>query len=218
MRKPLVVGLLTFILTVIGFVVLIGIVTTYKIEIIDFAIKYPLFIPIFIVIWRAISIIIPPLPGGILSFAFIPILGWFWAWLYGGIGVIIGATVAFYIARRFREAVVARFVPLKKLHAWEDKLSKKTEFLAFLGIRLTTAPIMDFISYIAGLSKISYKKFIVATLIAQIPEGIWYYFGGTLFERLSRTQSIASAVILVIILSAVFYIVKNHGIFRKKEL
>ena len=218
MRKPLAVGLFTFILTVVSFVVLIGIVTTYKTEIIDFATKYPLFIPIFIVIWRAISIIIPPLPGGILSFAFIPILGWFWAWLYGDIGVIIGATIAFYIARRFREPAVARFVPLKKLHLWEDKLSKRTEFLAFLGIRITTAPIMDFISYVAGLSKISYKKFLAATLIAQIPEGIWYYFGGTLFERLSRTQSIASAAILVIILVTAFYIVKNHGIFRKKEL
>ena len=153
-----------------------------------------------------------------MSFAFIPILGWFWAWLYGSIGVIIGVTVAFYIARRFREPVVARFVPLKKLHVWEDKLSKRTEFLAFLGIRITTGPILDFISYVAGLSKISYKKFLAATLIAQIPEAIWYYFGGSLFERLSRTQSIASAAILVIILVTAFYIVKNHGIFRKKEL
>lgn len=218
MRKPLAVGLLTFTLTAVSFIFLIGFVTHYQTELINFAIEYPPIIPILIAVWRAISIVIAPLPGGILSFAFIPILGWFWAWLYGSVGVTVGATIAFCIARRFREPAVARFVPLKNLHAWEEKLSKKTEFFAFLGIRITTAPIMDFMSYIAGLSKISYKKFILATLIAQIPEAIWYYFGGTLYQGLATTKSLLGALVLIIILVIGFFIIKNHGLFRKKEL
>ncbi|MEK9176597.1 MAG: VTT domain-containing protein [Patescibacteria group bacterium] len=218
MRRPLFVGFLTFILTVVSFLVLILLVTTYRVEITNFAIKYPPAIPLIIIVWRTISIIIPPLPGGILSFAFIPIIGWFWAFVYGEVAVIIGVTIAFYIARKFREPVVARFVPLKKLHAWEDKLSHRTEFLAFLGIRITTGPVMDFISYVAGLSKISYKKFLAATLIAQIPEAIWYYFGGTVYQRLVTTQSLLGAFVLVIILVVGFFIIRNHGIFRKKEL
>lgn len=218
MRRPLAVGLLTFILTVVGFIVLISFVLAYRAEITNFALVYPLFLPLFIIIWRAISIIIAPLPGGILSFAFIPILGWFWAWVYGDIGVIIGATIAFYIARKFREPAVARFIPLKKLHVWEEKLSQRTEFVAFLGIRITTAPIMDFISYIAGLSKISYKKFILATIIAQIPEAIWYYFGGTVYQELLSTKSLFGGILLVTILIIGFFIIRNHGIFRSKEI
>ncbi len=218
MKRPLAIGLLTFTLTVICFIALIGFVLTYRAEIINFSLTYPLFIPLFIVIWRAISIIIAPLPGGILSFAFIPILGWFWAWMYGSVGVIIGATIAFYIARRFREPAVSRFIPLKKLHAWEEKLSERTEFLAFVGVRITTGPIMDFISYIAGLSKISYKKFILATVIALIPEAIWYFLGGSMYQKLLSTKSVLGGIALVTILVVGFFIVKNHGIFKKKEL
>jgi len=217
-KRPLVFGLLTFIFTVVCFIALIYFVLTFRAEITNFALTYPFLIPLFIVIWRAISIIIPPLPGGILSFAFIPILGWFWAWLYGSIGVIIGASIAFYIARKFREPAVVRFIPLKKMHVWEDKLSKRTEFLAFLGIRITTGPIMDFISYIAGLSKISYKKFILATLIAQIPEAIWYFFGGTVYQKLLSTESLLSGMVLIAILVIGFFIIRNHGIFRNKQI
>lgn len=218
MKRPLAIGLLTFTLTVVSFIGLISFVLSYRDQITNFALTYPFFIPVLIVIWRAISIIIAPLPGGILSFAFIPILGWFWAWAYGSLGVIIGATIAFYIARKFREPAVSRFVPLKNLHAWEEKLSHRTEFLAFVGIRITTGPIMDFISYVAGLSKISYKKFILATIVALVPEAIWYYLGGSVYQKLLSTKSVLSGTVLIIILIIGFFIIRNHGIFKKKEL
>ncbi|MBI2032071.1 MAG: TVP38/TMEM64 family protein [Candidatus Levybacteria bacterium] len=218
MKKPLAIGLLTFTLTVVSFIALISFVLSYREEITNFALTYPLFIPVLIVIWRAISIVIAPLPGGILSFAFIPILGWFWAWLYGSFGVAIGATIAFYIARKFREPAVSRFIPLKKLHAWEEKLSERTEFLAFVGVRITTGPIMDFISYVAGLSKISYKKFILATIVAQVPEAIWYYLGGSVYQKLLSTKSVLGGTFLVAILVIGFFVVRNHGIFKKKEI
>ncbi len=218
MKKPLALGILTFTLTVIGLVVLIGLTLEYRPQITSFGLANPYFIPILIIVWRAISIVIAPLPGGVLSFAFIPIIGWFLAWLYGSIGVVIGATLAFYLARKFREPFVKRFVPLERLHKLEEKMSQKTEFFAFLGIRLTTAPIMDFVSYIAGLSKISYKKFIAVTLIAQLFEGVWYYFGGVAFQKLLSAQSLFAGLILLVIIIIFFFIIKNHGIFRNKEI
>lgn len=217
MRKSLAVGIFTFILTVIGFIVLIGLVTQYKPEIISFSLQYPFVIPIVIILWRITAIVIPPLPGGVLSFAFIPILGWFWAFFYSEIGVMIGATISFYIARKFREPVVARFMPLQKIHDWEEKINQKTEFFGFLGIRILFAPVMDFISYAAGLSRISYRKFILATFIAEMPVAIWYYFGGEAYKSLLDSKSIISGVVLLIILLTAFYFAKNHGIFKRKE-
>ncbi len=215
MQKSIAVGIVTFILTAAAFVFFLAFVPKYQTEIISFTVSYPLFAPIIIVVWRIIAIIIPPLPGGVLSFAAVPIIGWFGAYVYGEIGVIIGATLAFFIARKFREPVAKRFVPIQSLHVWEDKLSKKQEFLAFLGIRIAGASVMDFISYAAGLSKIGYKKFIIATVIAELPIAIWYYFGEVAYNEYAKKSGFLSGVILIILLIVIFYFVKNHGFIKR---
>lgn len=217
MQKTHIVGLITFLLTVVAFGILFTIVPKHQSEITSFTLKYPFFAPIIIIFWRIIAIIIPPLPGGVLSFAFIPIIGWFGAYAYGEIGVIIGASLAFFIARRFREPAVARFVPLQTLHVWEDKLSKKQEFFAFLGIRLAAASVMDFLSYAAGLSKISFKKFILATIIAELPVAIWYYFGEVAYKEFAQKGSIVSFGILIIAVIIIYYFVKNHGALKRSK-
>lgn len=218
MKRPLFLSALLFLITLVSFIALVSIILLYKTQITAFAISYPMFLPIFIVLWRALSIILAPLPGGILSFAFIPIMGWFWAWFYGAVGGIIGSTIAFYIARKFREPVVSRFIPLKKLHNLEDNISNKTEFFAFLGIRISTWPVADFVSFIAGLSKISYKKFIFITFLALLVEAGWYYFGGIAFDELLSAKSLFAGIIMILVLVVIFFTLKNHGNLKNNEL
>lgn len=217
MQKPIAVGVVTFILTAAAFIFFLAFVPKYQSEIISFTVSYPLFAPIIIIFWRIIAIIIPPLPGGVLSFAFVPIIGWFGAYVYGEIGVVVGATLAFFIARKFREPVAAKFVPIQILYTWEDKLSKKQEFFAFLGLRIAAASVMDFISYGAGLSKISYRKFILATVIAELPIAIWYYFGEVAYEEYAKKSGFLSGAILIILLIVIFYFVKNHGFLKRND-
>lgn len=211
MKKTILVGLFTFSSAFLSFIALIFWVTANRAEIIDFSIAHPLVIPLVIIVWRIIAVIIPPLPGGVISLAFIPVLGWFWAYLYGVTGAFVGAVIAFYIARRFREPVVEKFVPLQTLHKIEEKISGRTELLAFLGIRLTTGSIMDFVSYAAGLSKLSPKKFVLATLIALIPEAAWYYFGGVTYDSLLSGANIAAVLIALIAFVVIFYFIKRHS-------
>lgn len=215
MKKAYVVGLFSFLLTVAAFGMLFTLVPKYQTEITDFTTKYPLFAPLFIIGWRIIAIVIPPLPGGVLSFAFVPIIGWLGAYIYGEIGVIIGASMAFYIGRLFREPVLKKFIPLKTLHEWEGRLSKRQEFITFLGIRLAGASVMDFISYAAGLSKISYKKFIAATIIAELPIAIWYFLGEVTYKEFAQRGSILATVVFLLAFGVIYYFAKNHGTFKK---
>lgn len=217
MNKTITVGVFTFTLTAIFAVFFLVFVPKYQTQIVTLTITYPLLAPLIIISWRIISILIPPLPGGILSFAFIPIIGWVGAYVYGEIGLLIGATLAFFISRKFREPAARRFVPIQSLHAWEDKLSKKKEFLAFLGIRIAGSSVMDFISYAAGLSKISYKKFITATVIAELPIAVWYYFGEVAYKEYARRSGFLSGVIFLIALIVIIYFVKNHGFPKRNQ-
>lgn len=166
--------------------------------------EHPLVGPIVIILWRIIGIVIPPIPGGILSISLIPVFGWWWSFVYAAIGLIIGTSISFWLARIFRERVVKVFVPLQQIHQWEDKLSNKTEFFAFLGIRLTTGPVMDFISYVAGLSKMSYKHFLGATIIALIPDLIIYYIGDSIYNSLYQKSSYLAGGILIILIIIIY--------------
>lgn len=218
MKLPLGIGVFTFILTAIAIVLFLTFVPQYQTQLIEITKTYPFLAPFIIISWRIIAIIIPPIPGGILSFAFIPIIGWFWAYVYSEIGVLIGASLAFFIARKFREPVASRFVPIQSLHAWEEKLSSKKEFFAFLGIRIAAASVMDFISFAAGLSKMNYRKFILATMIAELPLLAWYYFGEVAYDKYTQKSGLISGAIIVIALVVVLYFVVNHGYLKKKNV
>lgn len=215
MRKQKLWGWVTVFLTLAAVISLLIIIPAHEKEIIAFTIAHPFLAPILIIAFRTLAMIIPPIPGGILSFALIPVLGWFWSYVYAFIGMTLGASLAFFIARRYREPVVAKFVPLQQLHSWEKRLSYKTEFFTFLLIRLTTGPIMDFISYIAGLTKISFKKFLLATIIAELPSIAVYYFGGEVYKKITEHNSGSIGIGFILILAVLYYSFKDHEIFQK---
>lgn len=191
-------------LTILSVFVIASIITPNLEAITDFSIKYPFLAPIAIILWRILAVVIPPLPGGLVSLALIPVFGWFASFLYATTGLMIGAAISFLLARRFREPLVKKFVPLQQLHSWEGKLSNKNEFWVFLGIRMSTEAIMDFISYIAGLSKISFTKFIVATFISLIPNALIFYLGETVYKEFYQKNAFL-AVLVILILGLIYY-------------
>lgn len=128
---------------------------------------------------RFLAIVIAPLPGQPVAFMSMAVMPWWQAWAANFIGADLGAIVAFLIARKFREPVAARFTGLHDLHKFEAALSGRTRFWGFLGLRFVAAGALDFFSYAAGLTKISFKVFVLATVLADIPITLaFFYFGG----------------------------------------
>lgn len=201
----------TIILSILSVPLFLGFIPAKIKEIIEFTNNYPLVGPIILIVWRILAIVIPPLPGGLISIALIPVFGWWKSFIYTSIAVIIGSTIAFALARKYREPFVEKFVPLKQLHSWQEKISEKKQFWTFLGIRFATGSIMDYISYIAGLSKISYKNFILATCGALTSELILYYVGEKAYKF-----SAYFAIGLVVLFIGGYYVVKKFNFFKIK--
>ena len=217
MRKlPKGIALLTLLLTGFSLTLFIFIVPSNLDAIITFAKEHALLAPFLVIFWRTLAIVIPPLPGGVVSLALLPAFGWFWSFIFAEIGVLLGTSIAFYIARKFREPFVQRFVPLQDLHRWEEKLSAKREFFGFLAIRFTTGPVMDFISYVAGLSKISYSRFILATSISLLPaDALYFYAGEKLYKNFYTDDAYWSLVVFALFVIAGYVLYKSH--FFKKS-
>jgi len=146
--------------------------------------EYKILAPFIFIIVRSTSVIIPPIPGIIYDLAGILIFGKILGFIYAEIGVMLGAMVAFWIARRFREPVLKRITFLQKVHEWESAVSEKKKFWTLVAIRLPTSPIFDYISYAAGLTKISTSKFFFSSLLGNTPiMFLIYYFGGISFQK-----------------------------------
>src|SRR3990167_2388589 len=171
--------------------------------------------PTLLILWRTVGIIFPAIPAGVVSFASVPIFGWLKTYLYTLTGILIGTSISFFLARRFKEPLVGRFVPLKKLHQLEGELSERKRFLAVVALRLFTVPVMDLSSYAAGLTRISFPKFFLATLIASIPDIGIFYFGEKLYQTFFG-RSVIIAVGALFFLSAGYFITKMIFFDKKK--
>ncbi len=173
--------------------------------------NYPILAPLIFIGIRASAIVFPPIPGIVIDLIGIAVFPWFLGFVYGEIGVVLGAMIAFWIARKFREPLVKKFVSLDKLDAWEKKLSSDQEFWFLVGLRLFFNPLFDYVSYAAGLTRISTGKYLLTTVIGTLPTMfVIYYFGG-----LSMSKGIYFGGGFILLLLLIWFIYKKLSPYLK---
>lgn len=128
-------------------------------------------------------IVIAPLTALPLVVPGSAIFGPFLTSIYSIIGWTLGAIVAFLIARHLGKPVLISFISLEKLEKYEKYFGDKIEFLGLVLLRMVLP--VDILSYAVGLlSKISFKKYILATFIGISPFAfIFAYIGDTLVQK-----------------------------------
>lgn len=109
--------------------------------------------------------LIPPI--AFMSLSAGAIFGPVWGTLALTLGAFCGTTATFVIARFFGGKLVDKFVKGKAAD-FNAKLSKNG-FIVLLPIRLLGLPPYEFVNYASGLSKISYKDYIAATMLGMSP-------------------------------------------------
>lgn len=135
----------------------------------------------------------------------VQIYGWQLAAIYSLIGWVIGAVIAFYIARNLGVRVLERFVSLDKIHEYEKLIPKKDQFLSIVFLRMILPS--DIVSYAIGLlSKVNFRIYFIATVIGMIPFAfILSYVGSKTI--LTQVLSLVSIGILLLI---------SFNIYKKK--
>lgn len=111
-------------------------------------------------------------------------------------GFAISGTIAFYLARLLGRDFVEGI--LKKRFNKLENIMKESGFKYLFILRLPPIIPYDPLSYVCGLTNISYKDFILASLIGVIPETICYSIIGTSFRNPLSPQFIVPILVLVI--------------------
>lgn len=124
--------------------------------------------PVTFILIQMVQVVVPIVPGGITCAVGVVIFGPWYGLLYNYIGIVIGSGINFYLARRYGQCLVKFFVKEEtydKYITWLDKGKKFDKFFAF-AIFFPCAP-DDILCMIAGLTKMSWKKFSAIILIGK---------------------------------------------------
>lgn len=175
--------------------------------------------PIGLLITMIIQTIIAPIPSeallifsGTIGITVINVV------IFGGIGSIIGAIIAFYISRIGREPIIAKLVGKKwlgRVDSWVERNGVTAIFVA----RLVPIIPFDLISYVAGITSLSFKHYFVATVLGAFPRCLLLaVFGKTFGSALKLMGFTLELTFLLFILGVVvFIILEKIGFIDKIE-
>lgn len=170
--------------------------------------KIAAFVSFFLMI---LASILAPIPQFLITLSNAAIFGWIGGVALSWSSSMVGAALCFIIARYLGRDVVEKFVSKKVLDSSDEYFQKYGKH-TILVCRLLPFVSFDLISYSAGLTRMKFIPFFVATGIGQLPATIVYsYFGGN-FSGGARLIFIS--LMLLFAISIIIYIAKN--IYEKK--
>ena len=141
--------------------------------------------PALIIFGIAIAIVMSPIPSAPIALVSGALYGHTWGTIYVIIGSTTGAIIAFLIARLLGYDVLQSWFK----GSFSKKIVGSQNFLMSVVFFSRLLPFIsfDFISYAAGLTALSFWRFIVATIAGIIPASfLLAHFGGELSSADSR--------------------------------
>ena len=180
--------------------------------------------PIAYILLQFLQVVILPIPSFVSTVAGVALFGAFPTLLYSYCAIVPASIVAFFIGRKLGRKAVVWMIGESTLLKWQTKLKGKDNLILTTMFLLPLFP-DDILCFVAGLSSMSNKYFIVMILICRLVNltGTTYSID---FIPFTAWWGIAIWIILAIVFSLAFlYIYKNtdkfeawfKGLFSKKE-
>ncbi len=115
-----------------------------------------------------VEVVVAPLPGLALYAPGGLIFGGFWGGLLALVGNVLGAGIAFGLARSLGRTAAQRYLKSAELAAAEEKLAARGTWIVFL-LRVNPLTSSDIVSYAAGLSSMRLGPLLLGTTAGMAP-------------------------------------------------
>lgn len=125
-----------------------------------------------------------PIPAEVIALCAGAILGTLTGTLVIWAGAMLGAVLAFWLARRFGRGLIERHANLSHLDRF-DALMQRQGTAGLLFARLTPLVAFNLVNYGAGLTKISWATFLWTTAIGILPITVLTAYAGANMADLS---------------------------------
>ncbi|HEX9970999.1 MAG TPA: TVP38/TMEM64 family protein [bacterium] len=167
----------------------------------NFILQFGVWAPIVFIAIYALRGAILVIPVGVMSFAGGLAFGKWLGTIYILIGATLGASLSFVIARYFGRKFIESFSWLHKgkIKSFDDGI-EKNGFRMMLFFRLMPLFQYDAVNFGAGLSKIKFRDYVLATFIGMTPGGFINAMLGSSLENIISVQFFAALGVFILLL------------------
>ncbi len=123
--------------------------------------------PVLYVVLQYLQVVILPIPSVVSTVAGLALFGPLKTIIYSLIGIILGSITAFFIGRKLGYKAVAWMIGKEELNKWQKKLRGKDNLILTVMFLLPMFP-DDVLCFIAGLSSMSEKYFLIMIVVSRI--------------------------------------------------
>ena len=172
--------------------------------------------PLVFIAIQALQVIISPIPGEVTGPVGGALFGTGWGLVYSTIGLTIGTLLCFGMGRKWGEPLVR---PWLSQHHWDRLnfiLEAEGAIICFILYLIPGFP-KDIISYLFGISPMSFWLFAVVSTVGRLP-GTWIssYFGAHVGEQQYIYAAVFIALVCALCLPLYYYRDKILGRFTGK--
>ena len=149
---------------------------------------------------QIVQVIVSILPGQPIQFASSYMFGIAKGFSLSIIGAIIGASFAFYLAKLLGADMLHILFDKEKVDEYQKKLNSSKGLLIVLLIYLIPGAPKDLVAYVAGISEMKFKSFIILSSIGRSPGMLGSLLLGHFYGEGNYKAIIVLSVVVAIIL------------------
>jgi uncharacterized membrane protein YdjX (TVP38/TMEM64 family) len=117
------------------------------------------------------------IPGHVIVITAGYLFGWIPGFLFNHMTIVSASLLGFILARRYGRPLVVRLAPEEVIDRWDETASEHG-FAFFLFSYLLPLFPADAMNYVAGLSNLPFRQFLIANLIGRAPANLlWTAIG-----------------------------------------
>ncbi|HKJ78975.1 MAG TPA: TVP38/TMEM64 family protein [Prolixibacteraceae bacterium] len=172
--------------------------------------------PLFIVLAMTLQMFLLVIPSPLLVVVSVLAYGPFWGSLIAISAIMVASTTGYFIGKYLGQNTIDRLIGHKKEQQLEFYVERYGSWAVFI-TRLTPLLSNDAISLVAGILRMNYWKFILATLAGITPLTVLIAYFGENNERLKNGLIWVSAISLVIFVAYVIFDRKKNPVNQKQN-
>ena len=170
----------------------------------SFLLQFGIWTPLAFFLLQLLQIIIAPIPGGTVGLVGGALFGTIGGFLISAAGTLTGSIIVFLLSKRFGRPFVIRFVSSELIEKYDHIKESKLNTVLFLIFLFPLFP-DDMLCFIAGLSPMPVKTFILIIMLARTPSVFINTMIGAGIMDDNPTQFIIAVSIYAVLIAVLYF-------------
>jgi uncharacterized membrane protein YdjX (TVP38/TMEM64 family) len=180
----------------------------------DYIVSFGLWAPVASCFLMVLQALAAPVPSFLITFANGLAFGVFWGWMLSLLGHVLAAVVCFGVSRALGRGPVEVLVGRTGLESADRWFERWGTYAVFAG-RLLPGVAFDAISYAAGLTRMRFGGFTIATTLGILPQTFLYSYLGRRAPEYVGLFLVTSGIVILGV--AIFAFMKRRKERRNSE-